>query len=1217
MLSMHSSRIRCADPSKDYGSATRHGATRTRGSLTTRLAALALIVGTAAILPACSSGSGGDNGAETPRDEIRPTGLNFTYPFNGQSDVVLDSTMIVNFAGDVSGDVSDAFELQVDGQTAQPSLTAVKDDNQSNIIRLTPASDLLPNTRYRVVATRSISDGATSFEDGDTLFRFETRPLEGRPAADDFAVTMVTPGETNFATGDESVFTQFNAIRVILNEPVDSSTVTADSFTVTGPNGPVTDAKVTALGRYIVFDPNDDLAPGDYTVSWTNAITSVFGDTLEPGSEPRTVLDIGDQSTDQTLIIEDDTTSNDVTNLDDNILGGMAVNNVNILSQLIGSNDQPVIGPEDVSFESPPIRNRIATTLATPGEPGFDDVFPAVIRAGQIFQLTGLTLELGGEIATPIAPSGPIDVNFINDVSVYLMGNDYRNIETPTAVQLRFDLGIGTLITSSLASDQENFVIQQLANGVFNQSVLNIQAAGLAIPRDNGDLEISTLGTFPLNVNRTDNATVDFQLTLVLPADPADAEGGSGTADNIAPIVTAQSPSACLYVFGSPAYDQTYAARDAAPTALPEPFCQQILAGEAGAGGRPVPPFIDSFPIEASPAITFSSPLDPSTINDQSIQLTANGSTVSATYRAEGFSVVIDPDEPLDADTMHTITLNASQPLRDLTGNALTGDNTAGPGLTINFTTEPQVEASPAPVLLGTLTPGIPCALEGGDFQTGGNQAGNCIGSSQEDAPFDYPVFTSPADVPIDAVFSKFVQTESVVLADGCLTAGNGAMNTRQGASVALQEMDGGQCVGTPPAELAFANIGDDRTRSFTIRPIGALQGGTRYWIVVCGDGNDQCTSGNSGTITDIDNLALNTTPLNSTGSTPTSPGAAGGPDIVMPFDTVAVNDDYYTNQFTLPETDTNGNGQYDDINGDEIFQGGEERPQPGNRALVGLSLSGSPIESANREDGKFVSYLALARPIAIGASTDQCDRVDEVSFDDNTSAIGDTAESCIPVALLPGGFNSLTGIGINLGETVGGLGGITGALDDALVDGTPLGNIPLVGGILGGVFGGVQDALDRINARISEFVGDLPIPINADPINTGRIMLRFPNDDSENATTPTQTGYIVEKCQGTFPNGVAYDFEPCFAASLTLVANAPDGQGVALDQQSFEANIVGPVTFEQNGRLVISVRNANTITLDATALGLLPATATIEPADLNFQLVGNATHGGRAFPNR
>jgi len=170
-----------------------------------------------------------------------------------------------------------------------------------------------------------------------------------------------------------------------------------------------------------------------------------------------------------------------------------------------------------------------------------------------------------------------------------------------------------------------------------------------------------------------------------------------------------------------------------------------------------------------------------------------------------------------------------------------------------------------------------------------------------------------------------------------------------------------------------------------------------------------------------------------------------------------------------------------------------------------------------------------------------------------------------------------------------------------------PLGNL-LVGllssdtpvSALPGLLDNLVDGL--ISTVTAGLVGD-------EPLQTGRVLLRFPNEDNV-----TQSGYIVEKCEGT-NNGQPYDFEPCFAASLTLIANAPDGQGVTLDQQPIQVNLVGPVTFEQNGRLAIALNNVNTFQLNATALNLLPATATVMPGALNFQLVGSPTHGGREFP--
>ena len=654
---------------------------RAHSSWPTRVGAIVLMSAAGLVLPACSSGSGGDNGDPNPREDVTPTGLAFSYPFDGQQDVLLDTQMVVKFAGDVGDVPADALVLRYeddDGDTVTQPLTVRADDDdeadQAGILCLALGSDveledgrddfclqggpdLRPDTDYAVVASSTIADSGTSFEDGQTLFRFTTRPAEGRPAPGDFRVTSVTPGDTNPETGDQSLFTEFNAIRVIFNEPLDPATVDGDSFTVTGPDDEdIDDARVTALGRYIVFDPSKDLEPGDYTIAWSSDITSRFGKSLEADSVERTVLSVGD-SLDQTLTIERDTTGTDIDELPDNNLNGLATNNVEIGSQLIGSNDQPVLSPDDVDSRAGLIRTGIETTLAEPGLSGFGDVFPAVIRAGQRFQLKGLTLELGGEIATPIDPSGPIDVNFINDVSVYLSGNDYRNIETPTAVRLRFDLGIGTLIT---AMDQENLVVQQLANGVFNQSVLNIQAAGLAIPRDNGDLEISTLGSFPINVNRSDNATVDFELTLLLPAD--DDDQIVVPADEVPPTVTA-GPSACLYTFGSPLYDAVYADRGHRPPRCPT-ACRSCWPRPSG---WPQRRSRQHLPGRVEPGGDLQ-------LADRSRQRTPRVSCSPAPPArrrdlAEGFSVVVDPEALLSADTEYRIMLNNGDQLTDLASN--------------------------------------------------------------------------------------------------------------------------------------------------------------------------------------------------------------------------------------------------------------------------------------------------------------------------------------------------------------------------------------------------------------------------------------------------------------------------------------------------------------------------------------------------------------------
>lgn len=1187
-----------------YGSGRQEGSGNVKQPMTktargTRLAAISASILVAATLAACTSGGGGGNG-NNPVAPGDTQGLNFTFPYDGQQDVTLNTQISLTFPGKLSAAPSSALSIHMGSPNGTPvkSMKVVADKDQDGIVRITHSLPLAPETTYYVVADKALKAGASRFAAGDTLFQFTTRSKSGHPGKGDFRVTEASPGDTNPVTGRTTIFTQFSTVHVAFSEAVDPSTVVDGStFHFTDSSGQEVPGRLTVSGHELTFDPTDDVPAGNYTLALTKGVTSAFGKTLNAFSVNRHVLSDG-KTVEQNLTISP--ASDNIAELPDNTLNGNPINLVDIATQLIGSNLQPA--------RNSPKRQGVLTTLAEPGMPGFNDVIPATIRAGQKFELTPLSLKLNGKVPTPIV-SGPIQVEFSSDANVYLQSNDLRNVITPTSVRLRFDLGIGTLISGSPGSPEN--VITTLANGVFNQTALNIQGAGIAIPQNNGDLRISALVTFPIRVNRTDPAIVNAELTLLLPA----AKQTPVQPDTTAPFITAQYPSACLYAFGSPAYNAFY--DQAAPTALPESACAGPLNGQAPpAGGLGVA--ANNFPIESSPALVFSEPIDPLSVSSSSVQLTSGSGDVSASLRVDGTSVIIDPDKLLTPDTQYTINLGSGSALRDLSGNDLVANTAGGPGKTITFTTEPQVSNNPAPALLGELSPGVPCALNSaGNFRSGGDSAGQCMGDAGNGTTNNLPVFKSPANVPIDAAFSKFVKRDSVVLADGCLNSGN----TVSGATVALEKVDSsGQCVGVPKASLVFPNRDGDMVRAFSIRPVDNLTVGSRYWIVVCGNGGSTCTN----TITDVDGFALNTDPLNASGSNGSAAAAAGGPDIVMPFDVTDASLDYYASQFTLPSSDTNGNGQFDDANGNGAYDAGgtDERPEAGNRTLVNLMLLGAQISNANRPDGAYPSYLSLARPIAIRKTIASCGAITNGIVDDNgDSVIGGngTADPCIQVSLLPGGMSALTGIGIDLGETLTLLqNSLLPPLQQAAGAGTALGDIPVLGPILGGLLGSTGTAGTIGNALnlVDGLIGDVQTRItNNDPINTGRILLRFPDlSDNGGNDAGTQSGYIVPKCQGKL-NGTAYDFEPCFVASLNLTANAPDGKGVSLKQQDIQVNLVGPVTFEQNGRLVISLRNANSFSLSATALGLLPATAVVNPAGLNFQLVGNATQGGRAYP--
>ncbi|WP_293626858.1 Ig-like domain-containing protein [Salinisphaera sp.] len=1222
--------------------------------------------GSSSTSPSTAGGATARSDAETLHS-VMPRGLAFTYPYNGQTDVALNSQLVVKFASDLPDASRDSLELRdAAGNRIGPALTVVRDDNQPRILRIETQGPLKPDTQYRVVATKRLDGGwqdggYTGFNPGNVLYGFTTRPDGSRPAAGGFKVQEVTPGEYNAQLETTSVFVGFNPIRVVLSEPVDPATVTAESFTVRGPSGAITRANVTALGRYIVFDPVDDLTGGNYEIRWTSDIRSVFGNALARGSVNRRVRAVGGgildnpayNTLDTNLVISP--TAADPANLPDNVLNGRPVNAVSLGSQLVGRNLLPVVSANDVTDpDYRGIQNVLRATIALPTLDGLDSSIPGTIRAGQSFKTTGLRLALGGEVPTPIDPSGPIDVNFISDVNVSIMGNEFPNIETPIAVRLRFDVALGSLLKAA-ASQPGTTAFQEyarsvLANGVINQTVLNVQAAGLAIPQLDGDIDIATVGSFPITVNRTDEANVDFELTLALklltnnPLFPRDQV----VPDEVPPRLIARSPSACLYAFGNAGFAT---AGPLAATSFDENGC----VGIAGASA------INSFPVADSPALLLDSPVQPRSVNAESVALYGEGRQIAANYRTEGFSIVIDPVEPLEPATEYEIRLNdGTDRVRDFADNALTLDSGS-----IRFTTAPRVNTDPAPAYVATLTPGVPCALTGGNAP---GTSGRCVGDNGS----ELGVFVFPANKAIEAGFSKPVRRDSVVLADGCL-AGAGP-SASSAATVALQRMsEAGQCLGVVDAALAFAEGDAELVNGFSVRPTQVLTLGSYYALVICGSG-ENCRS----TVVDADGYALNTDPLTGSGSSTASAAedAAGGPAIVMPFEATTASEDYYATFATLPAADSNGNGQFD----------AGEIGQPGNRAQILLTSLGIPISATQTED-RFDAYLSQGRPVIIGPAVGSCTDALANVVDDNRASLA-SASNCVPVALPPGGFTDLTGLRLGTPQLLSIVGNaieqlidelglvddqgrvqsmaqlqatrtpaemedivdrlsaaVAGVLEGDMADGSlelesmfnPRGRLLDLlpnGSVLEQDFRDLFDNLD-IGRSLADLLGDTGDAIedstlvreivdlvledvfgipNAE-LQTGRILLRYaplPGTGRIRA----QTGYIVERCQGTI-DGERYDYAPCFAAALQLTANAPDGQGVALEQQTIDLNVFGPVSFQQNGRLVISVINANAFELAATALNLLPAKARVDTGRLNFQLAGPSIHGGSVFPTR
>lgn len=148
-------------------------------------------------------------------------------------------------------------------------------DATNHIAMFTPAGALLPNKRYTATVITGVKD------------------LGGNPLTTDFAWCFVTGGTADNTAPSVTFTIPANAVTgVAINRKItatfskemNSSTLTAASFTVTGPPGatPVP-GTVTYLGRTAVFTPTNGLASNTtYTATITAGARDLAGNASQP-----------------------------------------------------------------------------------------------------------------------------------------------------------------------------------------------------------------------------------------------------------------------------------------------------------------------------------------------------------------------------------------------------------------------------------------------------------------------------------------------------------------------------------------------------------------------------------------------------------------------------------------------------------------------------------------------------------------------------------------------------------------------------------------------------------------------------------------------------------------------------------------------------------------------------------------------------------------------
>ena len=784
------------------------------------------------ILAGCKSPISSTPSGTTGGDRSVP-GAVFTYPFDGEQDVPTGTVLIAKFSGPVDQstiDASDctrsAFQVidQATGKCLNGKLTVAGD---GSILRFS-SSAIQPNRTYQMVADSRLMPVQNSLSSGSPIATFVTRH-RGLYQGEKVSVAQVLPAADRFM--------DFSTLHVRFSQPVKPSTVQAgNSFRFTDAKGNEVDGRLIVKGRYLTFDPSQDLTPGEqYTLTLGSGIQTVNGDALTPYSETLTPQNTAPRTTQTLAITPSPANDSPGTTLPDSSLTGTEINSLALSSPLIGN----VTSLADGALQ---------TVMANPGN--FQGLIPVSIPRGQLLKATGLDIKLGGQVPANLS-SGDIHIKFLSDANGYLIRRPFeKDNGVPFNVRMTFDVAVTT-------GDPK-------ANAILNQTVLQVQAAGTAVP--NGKkLDIEAVGAMQLNLLNAGYATANFDFNLSIPSDQVIQP------DQTPPKIVATYPD---------------------PNASNDPD-----AGSAFQAG-------DSL------QVIFSEPVTPASVG-QAVSLADN--TSGATFSAgagtlqvamDGATAVLTPGStasngvftpaPLTAGDSYT--LQVSSGVQDNAGNP------SASGTSVSFTVPavPTNTGHDKPPLISGVYPGTPCALTGGDWNTsgGGDNAGRCAGGKASDDIFQ--VFTLPANRYLDIYFTKPMDPSSLTLATqdtGCPAPQDGSPN----GSVVVERVDSsGNCQGIVPGTL------EKSPRNVRFVPNDPWQAGQRYAFELRTgpEGSATCASNE---VCGFQGMPLNPDPLNGAAS-----GGSNTP-FVIPFDAVAaVHDSSYVPVTLRPFTDQNGNGYVD-----------------------------------------------------------------------------------------------------------------------------------------------------------------------------------------------------------------------------------------------------------------------------------------------------------------
>ncbi|MBF5057837.1 hypothetical protein Y5W_03131 [Alcanivorax sp. 521-1] len=468
-----------------------------------KIAPVALALPAAVMLAACGGDSSSPSGSA---GEASGTSLIYSFPLQDQQEVPTPTPVVLRFSESVEGQgMENSVVLRLDGQAIDTE-SRYADGGRSLI--LTPTQKLQYHAEY--VVDFPDDSGIEGAQD----IRFSTRAAEegikaNTITADTLDVTRAMP-----SGGEQDPMMDFSTIRLQFTQPLDPQSLIygqgGDSTVrLLDRNGDLVPAWVVVDGPYLTVDPKEDLTPGQsYRLAFEDgAVQSIYGESFAfPNSNrfrfsPSSSLAEGKGPDERPLpLVQRITTPGDEgTGNGLSPLTGEPINEIPVNAVLLGGVSEGTM-PAATQQEGDVLGDLAFL-------PDWPTVSPLRIRRGTLLTGTNIDVKIGGELEGEPGSgvdagfdSGEVRVHFLSDANGYLIPNVY-DPDGPRMVRLFMDVAMSTE--------------GAIANGGVTQNITHLELVGtVSTDTDAGVIDINAVGVVePLILGQERGyGTLSFQL---------------------------------------------------------------------------------------------------------------------------------------------------------------------------------------------------------------------------------------------------------------------------------------------------------------------------------------------------------------------------------------------------------------------------------------------------------------------------------------------------------------------------------------------------------------------------------------------------------------------------------------------------------------------------------------------------------------------------------